>query len=131
MIISSIFFYDILDYSMTLKICSCAIRDGLLFADDRGLTHPNDESRMRQAFALLGKFDIKYDTGYLNSQLLVHSNLSNKLVKDILNAAKNPDMGNREIILLESVDKWKKMASDPQFNAIKHLQKWCPIGSKR
>ena len=131
MIILWIFFYNAMDYDMTLKICSCAIREGLLFADDRGLAHPNDESRMRQAFALLGKFNIKYDTGYLNSQLLTHSNLSNKLVKDILDAAKNPDMGNREIIPLVSVDKWKQMASDPQFNAIKHLQEWRPIGSKR
>ena len=115
-----------------LKMCACAIRSGLAFSNnDHGISHPFDITTMKEAFALLKKINISWDLEYLRINLLNRSGFSSKLIEDILKIIKTPTFGSPPHLKIELVDNWKKLTSDPSFDAIKHLQEWHPIGSKK
>ena len=115
-----------------LKMCACAIRSGLAFSNnDHGISHHFDITTMKEAFALLKKINISWDLEYLRINLLNRSGFSSKLIEDILKITKTPTFGSPPHLKIELVDNWKKLTSDPSFDAIKHLQEWHPIGSKK
>ena len=111
-----------------LKMCACGIRVGLIFSNnEHGISDFRDIAKMKEVFALLEKIGISCDLEYLRINLLNQSGLSNKLIEDILKAAKKPTFGNPRTWKPEVIDGWKKLATEPSFDAIKHLQEWNSI----